>query len=75
MKKILVILLILIVITAYIIKSNNNLKLSNTDDLGTFISLYSGWIFNIFTNIKDVTTYAIQKQWVPENSRNSTNTS
>ncbi len=75
MKKILIILLIILVISAYLVKSNNNLKLSDSKDLSTFISLYSGWIFNTYTNVKDITGYAIKKEWIPKSSANSTNSS
>ena len=60
------------VISAYLIKSHNNLELTKAEDLGTFISLYSGWVFNIYTNVKDVTGYATKKEWVPKDSANTT---
>ncbi|MEK6937118.1 MAG: hypothetical protein AABW58_03540 [Nanoarchaeota archaeon] len=75
MKKILIILLIIIVITAYIIKSNNDLNLSDSGDLAEFISLYSNWVYITYSNVRDVTGYAVKKEWIPKSSTNSTNSS
>lgn len=73
MKKIIVILLVLFLIAAYIVKSNNDLDLKKADDLKTFIKVYTGWIFNTFSNIKDITADVTKKQWLPENTENNTN--
>ena len=75
MKKIIVIGIILLLIGAYLVKSYNDLNLKETDDLQTFIKLYSGWVYNLIFNIKDVTGYATKKTWLPKDTNKTSNNS
>ena len=74
MKKAIVLIIIILVIGAYLVKSYNDLDLKKSNDFKTFIKIYFGWVSNLFSNIKDVTGYATEKNWLPENS-NPTNSS
>lgn len=73
MRKALVLLIILLVIGAYFIKTYNNLDLKKPKDLGTFVKVYSAWIYNLGVNVRDVTGYVTKKEWLPKN--NSSNQS
>jgi len=68
-----VLIIILLVIGAYFIKTYNNYNLKNKDDLISFIKVYSGWVYGVFVNVKDITGYTAKKEWLPKN--NQTNTS
>ena len=71
MKKLIVLIIILLVIGAYFIKTYNDLNLKEAKDMKTFIKVYSGWIYNLVLNVKDITGYVIQKEWLPKNNTNS----
>jgi hypothetical protein len=70
MKKIILLFIILLIVGAYLIKTNNNLDVENKGDQKTFIKLFTDYIFQLFTNAKDLTTLAIQQTWLPENKTN-----
>ena len=61
-------IVILLIVGAYFIKSYNNLNLKEAKDLQTFIKVYSGWIYDLLINVKDVTGYVAKKEWLPKNS-------
>ena len=73
MKKIAIFILIVLVIGAYLVKSYNNLDLKDSDDFKSFIKIYFGWVYDLITNLNEVTGYATQKDWLPKN--NSDNSS
>ena len=75
MKKLIIALLIIFILVAYVVKTNNSLDLKKAEDLKTFIKIYSGWVYSTFSNIKDITSYVTKKEWLPENSENTTNSS
>jgi len=68
MKKLIILIVILLIVGAYFIKSYNNLNLKEAKDLQTFIKVYSGWIYDLLINVKDVTGYVAKKEWLPKNS-------
>ena len=67
-------MVIILVIGAYLIKSYNNLDLKNPEGAKTFIKLYSGWVFNLGNNIKEITGYVAKKEWLPENNQSNRST-
>ena len=67
--------MIIFVLVAYVVKTNNNLDLKKAEDVKTFIKIYSGWVYSTFSNIRDITAYVTKKEWLPENSENTTNSS
>lgn len=65
--KILMIVIMFFVIGALFIISENNLYMGKAEDSGKFSKLYSAWLDNIFSNIKSVTGYVINLDWLPKN--------
>jgi hypothetical protein len=51
---------------AFFIVSNNNLHLSDRQQLSQFGNLYSSWLGDIFDNVKSVTGYVAKFEWLPE---------
>ncbi|MBI2672509.1 hypothetical protein HYX16_06255 [Candidatus Woesearchaeota archaeon] len=72
-SRLVVLILILLVIGAYFVKTYNNYNLKNKDDLISFAKVYSGWVYSVFTNVKDITGEVTKKEWLPKN--NQTNSS
>jgi len=52
---------------AYVIKVNHNYNLKEADSRAEFIKDLFGWWKQLAHNIKDVTSYAVKKQWLPKN--------
>ena len=72
MKKLIVLALILLILGAYFVKEYNNLNLKKQDDLQTFIKIYFGWLYNLGSNIKDLSGYAAKKEWLPKDNQSNT---
>ena len=74
MGKILIAAVIFLVIGAFLIIIQNNLDLKNdSEDRVSFVKKFSGWLFNVGKNVKDLTGQATQQEWLPqENQDNDT---
>jgi len=74
MKKLTIAILVFLLIGAYLIVKQNDLDLkSEQEDRVSFAKKFSGWVFNIGKNIKDLTGQATQQEWLPkENYDNDT---
>ncbi|MBI2106159.1 hypothetical protein HYT56_04975 [Candidatus Woesearchaeota archaeon] len=67
MKRITIAIIIFLVIGAFFIVSQNNLDLKeNPEDRISFTEKFSGWLFKIGRNIRDLTGEATQQEWLPE---------
>ena len=74
MRKITIAVVLFLVIGALIIVRQNSFDLKeNSEDRVSFAEKFSGWIFNIGKNIKDLTGEATKQEWLPkENYDNDT---
>ena len=74
MRKITIAVILFLVIGALMVIKQNNLDLKeNSEDRVSFAKKFSGWIFNIGKNIKDLTGEATKQEWLPkENYDNDT---
>ncbi len=67
MKKITIAVLLFLVIGAFMILKQNNLDLKeNPEDRISFAKKFSGWLFTIGKNVKDLTGEATKQEWLPE---------
>jgi len=64
--KILIFFIFFLCIGAFFIISNENLRINNGDNLGTFSKLYSEWISNIVDNGGNAFGYVFEMKWLPE---------
>lgn len=72
MKKITIAILIFLVVGAYLIVKQDNLDLKeNSEDRVSFTKRFSGWLFNIGSNIKDLTGQATQQEWLPQEKQDN----
>jgi len=69
-KKIIIGIIILLLIGAYFIQKDTGLD--TKEQKLTFTKRMFSWVGNLFGNIKDVTSYATKKDWLPEEKKNST---
>jgi len=74
MGKILIGVIIFLVIGAFLIIKQNNLDLKeDSEDRVSFAKKFSGWLFNVGKNVKDLTGEATKQEWLPqENQDNDT---
>ncbi len=74
MGKILIAVIVFLVIGAFLIIEQNNFDLKeNSKDRVSFAKKFSGWLFNVGKNVKDLTGQATQQEWLPqENYDNDT---
>lgn len=74
MKKITIAIIIFLLVGAFMIIKQNSLDMKESSgDRITFTKKFSGWLFNIGKNIKDLTGEATKQEWLPkENYDNDT---
>lgn len=74
MKKITIAIILFLLVGAFMIIKQNNLDLKeDSEDRISFAKKFSGWIFNIGKNIKELTGEATKQEWLPkENYDNDT---
>ncbi len=74
MKKITIAIILFLLVGAFMIIKQNNLDLKeDSKDRISFAKKFSGWLFNIGKNIKDLTGEATKQEWLPkENYDNDT---
>lgn len=56
----------LLIISALFIISNENLSPLNSGDAQKFGSFYLSWLDGVFSNIRTLTGYATEMNWMPE---------
>lgn len=70
--KVFAIFIIALILFSYIsfsvVIKNNDIDLKTTEGWKIASKLYFNWLGHVFSNIKDVTTYAIKKDWKEVNS-------
>ena len=74
MKKVTIAVILFLLIGSFIIIKQNNLDVKeDSKDRISFVKKFTGWLFNIGKNIKDLTGQATQQEWLPkENYDNDT---
>lgn len=74
MGKIMWIIIAFLIVGAFMIIKQNNLDVKNDPgDRVSFAKKFSGWIFNVGKNIKELTGEATKQEWLPsENYDNDT---
>ena len=63
--KIYIFLVFFLLVGAFMIVSNNNLHLGQSEDFNVFMDSYYGWFFKIFDNFKTVSSNVIGIDWLP----------
>ena len=63
MKKLIIIFILVLIIGGFIIKSSYNLNLDDNSDKKTFVKVFTTWLGKLFSNFRDITAYAIKKDW------------
>lgn len=63
--KFVVFLVIFLLVGAFFIISNNNLHLGKSDEFHKFMNMYYGWFFKLFGNVKSISSYVINVDWMP----------
>lgn len=53
-------------IGALFIVSNHNLRLSVSEERKLFFELYYEWFNNVYSQMKSITGYVIESQWLPK---------
>jgi hypothetical protein len=65
MKFILFVIMFLMIISLIII-NNHDLKISEKEDLHTFLGTYADWFSVFFSNVKTITGNIVNQNWLPE---------
>ena len=69
MKKLAIGIILFLVIGAFIIIKQNNLDVKeDSGDRISFAKKFSGWLFNVGKNIRDLTWEAAKQEWLPKES-------
>ena len=63
--KIILLIVTFFLIAAFFIITENNLHLSDEEELREFNSLYMDWLGNMFENLKQSTAYVVKIEWLP----------
>lgn len=66
--KILIFILMFFIIVGLVIINNNNLHLSNQEQLKTFSEIYSKWLGQTTSNFFSITGHASKLDWMPNES-------
>ncbi|MFA5992512.1 MAG: hypothetical protein WC796_02280 [Candidatus Pacearchaeota archaeon] len=64
--KILIFVLIFLLVSAFLIISNNELALRNSENLSKFTSLYGIWLKDLGDNSVKFTGYVAKMDWLPK---------
>ena len=76
MKKTVFFLLVFLVVGGYMIKDSLETDFDEKEDKVNFLKEFFNWVFQVGKNVKDVTGYAAQQEWLPEvNDTNNTDSS
>ena len=67
--KIIMFFIILLMIGALFIVSNKNLALKNSENIPLFMSYYSSWIRQLFSNGVGATGFVVKMEWLPNSTR------
>ena len=54
------------IISGLLIISNNNLALSEKENLDQFLEFYRGWVNQIYFNSQTITGEAVKLDWAPD---------
>lgn len=72
MKWFLFFLIVFLAFGAFFLISNENLKLSTYEGFSKFYNSYYSWITGLTGNVKSLTGYAIEYNWLPNSNLNKT---
>ena len=76
MKKTVFFLLVFLVGGGYMIMGSLDTDFDEKEDKVDFLKEFFSWVFQVGKNVKDVTGYAAQQEWLPEvNDTNNTDSS
>jgi len=64
--KILIFILIFFIVVGLILINNNNLHLSDKEQLKTFSKLYFNWLGEIYSNVFSITGHFSKLNWFPD---------
>ncbi len=64
--KIFIFILLFFVVVGLVIVNNNQLHLSNTNELKTFSELYEQWLGETYSNFWSITGHITKLNWLPE---------
>lgn len=64
--KTIMIILIFLLIGAFFIIAQENLNLTENDSRAQFVKEYVSWFGDLFNNSKQVTSYVIKMDWLPD---------
>jgi len=54
------------ILSALLIISNNGLVMSNGENLGVFLKMYSSWANQLYGNFQTITGDVIKLEWFPK---------
>ena len=54
------------ILVSLIIINNNELRISEKEDLHIFLGTYSDWFKTFYSNVKTVTGDIVSQNWLPE---------
>ena len=63
--RILIFILIFFILIGLILINNNNLHLSNEEQLKTFSKLYFNWLGEVYSNFLSITGHVSKLNWIP----------
>ena len=76
MKKTVFFLLVFLVAGGYMITQSLDTDFDEKGDKISFLKEFFNWVFQVGKNVKDVTGYASQQEWLPDvNDTNNTDSS
>lgn len=64
--KILIFILIALLLSFLLIIESNNFNMTKKEDAKLFVDKCGSWAKDIYSNLKDVTGYAVKLEWFPE---------
>jgi hypothetical protein len=54
-----------LLIGALFIVSNEVLYMQDAGDREEFVGMYTAWLGNIFSHVRDITGYVVNNEWLP----------
>lgn len=63
--KVVILILMFLFIGGFFIISQNNLSMSEKENVSEFVSLYKKWIVSTFGNVESLTGHVVKMEWLP----------
>lgn len=63
--KIYIVLVLFFLITGFFIISQENIHITDSEELGEFFDSYGSWVFDLINSSRNLAGYFVKMEWLP----------